>query len=150
MTVTPVDAAARQVSYTVEVPAPADELFALAADPHRHHELDGSGTVRAAVKGPHRLAEGDRFSVNMKMYGVPYRITSKVTRLVDGRVVEWQHPVGHRWRWEFEPTATGTRVTETWDYSGVNAATAKVFELMRTPQTNAKGIRRTLEKLAAR
>lgn len=148
MTVTKVDLGRRRVAYTTEVDRPSDELFALVADPHRHHELDGSGTVRDAVKGPSRLAAGDRFSVKMKKYGLPYRITSKVTELVDGRVVEWRHPAGHRWRWEFEPTATGTRVTESFDYSHVPAVQAKVLELLKAPADNAVGIRRTLEKLA--
>ncbi|MGH3678126.1 MAG: dimethyladenosine transferase, partial [Mycobacterium sp.] len=39
MTVTTVDAGPRQVSRSVEVPAPAAELFAIVADPRRHHEL---------------------------------------------------------------------------------------------------------------
>lgn len=138
----------RKVSFTTEVDRSADELFALAADPHRHHELDGSGTVRAAVTGPSRLGTGDRFSVKMKMYGVPYRITSRVTELVDGRVVEWRHPAGHRWRWEFEPTATGTRVTETFDYSTVADLHAKALELAGFHKKNAVGIRKTLEKLS--
>lgn len=148
MTVTKVDKGRRRVSYTTEVATPADELFALVADPHRHRELDGSGTVRDTVKGPHRIAEGDRFSVKMRRFGLPYRITSRVTELVDGRVVEWRHPAGHRWRWEFEPTASGTRVTETFDYSEVPGVQAKVLELLRAPADNAVGIRRTLEKLA--
>ena len=47
------------------------------------------------------------------MYGLPYRITSKVTEFVDGQVVEWRHPMGHRWRWELSSSADGkTQVTE--------------------------------------
>ncbi|MGO9253836.1 MAG: dimethyladenosine transferase, partial [Mycobacterium sp.] len=46
MTVTVVDAGPHQVSRSVEVAAPVEELYALAADPRRHRELDGSGTVR--------------------------------------------------------------------------------------------------------
>ena len=58
----------------------------------------------------------------MKMYGVPYRITSTVTALKPNEVVEWRHPVGHRWRWEFESLSpTLTRVTETFDYREAGA-----------------------------
>ena len=46
MSVTVVDLGPSQVGRTVEVQAPAPELFAIVADPTRHHELDGSGTVR--------------------------------------------------------------------------------------------------------
>lgn len=130
---------------------PAQELFELVADPHRHGELDGSGTVKDTVKGPHRLSQDARFSVNMKQYGVPYRITSKVTQYVTDRVVEWQHPRGHRWRWELAPLPDGTtRVTETFDYSTVNGLQAKALELFGVPKQNAAGIEATLEKLSRR
>ena len=148
MTVTAVDAGPRKISFATEVGRPADELFALVADPHRHPELDGSGTVVGAATGPHRLAQGDTFTVRMKMHGVPYVIRSRVTELVDGRVIEWRHPLGHRWRWEFEPTTGGTRVTETFDYSRIPALQAKALAALGFVKGNAEGIRRTLEKLA--
>jgi len=103
MTVTVVDAGPRKVSRAAEVHAPARELFAIVADPRRHGELDGSGTVHDTVSGPARLSAGARFSVKMTWYGVPYRITSRVTGFTEDRVVEWQHPLGHRWRWELAP-----------------------------------------------
>ncbi|MCW2555472.1 MAG: Dimethyladenosine transferase, partial [Mycobacterium sp.] len=31
------------------------------------------------IKGPHQLSVGDKFTVGMKQYGVPYKITSTVT-----------------------------------------------------------------------
>ncbi len=147
MTVTAVDAGKRKVSFTTEVTRPAAELFALVADPHRHAELDGSGTVGQAVRGPHALQQGDTFTVNMKMYGVPYKMKSRVTELVPDRVVEWRHPFGHRWRWEFEPTASGTKVTETWDYSDALPGAAQSFKLMGFIPKNTEGICKTLEKL---
>ncbi|WP_275585233.1 hypothetical protein, partial [Stenotrophomonas maltophilia] len=66
-------------SYRVTVAAPAHELWAMLADPHRHHEADGSGTVRPKVSGPHRLAVGDRFRVAMRKYGVPYTMPLTAT-----------------------------------------------------------------------
>lgn len=147
--VTPVERGPQQVSRRAVVDAPAAELFAIVADPHRHHELDGSGTVQAAVSGPERLAKGDRFSVKMVMYGVPYRITSTVTALEPDELVEWKHPLGHRWRWELRPTASGaTEVTETFDYS--TAPGAWVYELLRFPAGNAEGIEKTLSALRSR
>lgn len=148
--VTTVDSGARKVTRQVVVHAPAAEVFALVADPHRHPELDGSGTVRAVdVKGPEKLSQGAKFSVGMKQYGVPYRITSTVTAFTDGRLVEWKHPMGHRWRWELVESAPGTtQVTETFDYS--DTVFAKVLEVVGQPAKNAKGIESTLTALAAR
>ena len=64
-----------------------------------------------------RLVPGAKFSTKMRMFGVPYRITSTVTAIRPDELIEWRHPVGHRWRWEFTAlTPTLTRVTETFDY----------------------------------
>ena len=43
------------VSVERVIPAPAAEIFALIADPHRHQEFDGSGTVRDAKDVPDTL-----------------------------------------------------------------------------------------------
>ena len=109
-----------------------------------------SGTVKDTVKGPERLEQGAKFSVGMKQYGVPYRITSTVTDFRDddgSKVIEWQHPLGHSWRWEFEETQPGvTTVTEAFRYD--TAKSPKALELFKVPQQNAKGISSTLEQLA--
>ena len=158
MGVTEVDTGPRQVSRAVEVAAPADAVFDLLADPHRHPEIDGSSTVRSVIKGSSRLRSGDRFSIGMKMFGLPYRITSRVTQAQPGRLLEWQHPLGHRWRWTFVPVDAGsesgrtgaTTVTETFDYSMVGPIQAGSLELLRFPSRNAAGIVATLERLEAR
>lgn len=147
------DAGPHTVSRSVQVAAPAAELFALIADPHRHPQIDGSGTVRdaakCAVKGPHKLSKGDKFTVGMTQYGLPYKITSTATAVEENRVVEWQHPLGHRWRWELaEVGPATTKVTETFDYSTAKAPL--VFELIGFHKKNAKGIESTLISLAAR
>jgi uncharacterized protein YndB with AHSA1/START domain len=149
-TVTTVDSGPKKVSRQVVVNAPVGEVFALVANPHRHPELDGSGTVRdTPVKGPDRLSPGAKFSVGMKQFGVPYKITSTVTAFEDNRVVEWQHPLGHKWRWELRETSpTTTTVTETFDYS-----TAKIPAMITTfgyDKKNGEGISGTLKALAAR
>jgi hypothetical protein len=155
-TVSKVEAGPQKVARRVLVHASAAEIFAIVSDPHRHPELDGSGTVRDIdVKGPHHLAVGDKFTVGMKQFGLPYKITSTVTEVADGqetKVIEWQHPLGHRWRWSLTEATPGdttiTEVTETFDYS-----TAKV-PLMITAlgydKKNGDGITSTLERLAKR
>lgn len=87
----------------------------------------------------------------MKMYGVPYRITSRITDLKPDEVVEWRHPEGHRWRWEFEAISPSrTRVTETFDYHDAGLLRRKFYELTGSLKTNAKGIEASLAKLRDR
>jgi uncharacterized membrane protein len=152
MTVNVVDAGPHQVSRSVEVSAPAAELYAMVADPRRHSELDGSGTVGDNIKVPAKLAVGSKFSTKMKMYGVPYWITSRVTALKPNELVEWRHPAGHHWRWQFESLApTLTRVTETFDYrNGAIKKRLKYYERTGFRKANAAGIEATLAKLRDR
>lgn len=150
--VTSVDTGPQQVSCQVIVSAEARAIFDLVADPHRHPDLDGSGTVRVReVKGPDRLRVGAKFGVGMTMqpFGIPYAITSTCTAFEENRLVEWQHPMGHKWRWAFSAAGPGaTTVTETFDYS-----TAKVPALIRLTgfdKKNEVGITKTLEALVER
>ena len=153
MTVIVVDRGPRQVSRRVDVAAPAADLYELAADPRRHRELDGSGTVRDNIRVPPVFVVGSKFSTHMKMWGLPYRITSTVTELKPNEVVEWQHPLGHRWRWEFEELSpTLTRVTETFDYRNAGALKNKLkyYERMGFRKANESGIEATLANLRDR
>jgi uncharacterized protein YndB with AHSA1/START domain len=153
MTVTNVDGGPNQVSRSVEVHAPAAELFAIVADPRRHHELDGSGTVRDNIRAPAQLTAGARFCTKMRMFGVPYRITSTVTALEPDRLIEWRHPVGHRWRWEFTAvTPTVTRVTETFDFRDAGRLKNRLhyYQRMGFVRRNADGIEATLSRLRDR
>ena len=153
MIVTAVDAGRNQVSRSVEVHAPAADLFAIVADPHRHHELDGSGTVGDNLRAPQRLVAGARFTTKMTMFGVPYRITSTVTAMKPDELIEWRHPVRHHWRWEFAAiTPTITRVTETFDYrdTGLLKDRLKYYERTGFAKRNAAGIEATLTKLRDR
>ncbi|MDO5712283.1 MAG: SRPBCC family protein [Micrococcales bacterium] len=144
-----VDRGPRQVARRAHIKADAHELFEILVNPHRHHEVDGSGTVKSEVIGPRELRTGDKFRVGMKLHGVPYAITSVATDVVPDRVVEWQHPGKHRWRWELEPQDDGTtQVTEVFDYRP--SAMAPVLERLKVPATNAKGISESLQKLQQR
>jgi uncharacterized protein YndB with AHSA1/START domain len=108
------------------IPAPADRIFALLADPSRHPEIDGSGTVREAKDGSQRLALGSTFGMSMKA-GFAYSMVSTVIEFEDDRRIAWQtRPVqslpkrlvgGRIWRYELEPRDNGTLVRESWDIS---------------------------------
>ncbi|OLT07350.1 hypothetical protein BJF90_14665 [Pseudonocardia sp. CNS-004] len=134
----------RTVTASTVVSAPPQEVFALLANPHRHHEFDGSGTLRGAVSGPQRLALGDRFGMNMKIM-LPYRITNRVVEFEPDRRIGWCHSAKAIWRYELEGVPGGTRITETFDYGG--SPVAKGMELLGFPKGNAKSIRDTLRRL---
>ena len=115
------------VSVERVVRASPQEVFDLLADPRRHREFDGSGTVRdAAVDGPQRLSPGAVFGMHMKA-GAPYAMTNTVVEFEEGRRIAWQprptnglasRAIGGRiWRYELEPVDGGTLVRETWDIS---------------------------------
>jgi len=113
---------------TVErlIPAPAAAIFALLADPSRHREIDGSGTVRDAADGAQQLTLGSTFGMSMKA-GIPYSMASTVIEFEQDRRIAWQTRAplramrlfigGRIWRYQLEPTAGGTLVSETWDIS---------------------------------
>ena len=113
---------------TVEriIPAPAATIFALLADPSRHHEIDGSGTVRDAKAGSQQLQLGSKFGMSMKA-GLPYSMVSEVIEFEADRRIAWQTrpPIallgklagGRIWRYELEPVDGGTLVRESWDIS---------------------------------
>jgi uncharacterized protein YndB with AHSA1/START domain len=111
---------------TVErfIPVPAEAIFDLLADPSRHQEIDGSGTVKGTPEGSQRLALGSTFGMSMKM-GIGYSMTSTVVEFEENRRIAWQprpsvsfmrwFAGGRIWRYELEPAEGGTLVRETWD-----------------------------------
>jgi uncharacterized protein YndB with AHSA1/START domain len=118
---------------TVErmIPAPPETIFALLADPSRHQEIDGSGSVRDAKGGSQRLVLGSTFGMSMKM-GIPYSMVSTVVEFDDNRRIAWQTrgPTrlgswagGRIWRYEIEPVDGGSLVRESWDISQESAIT---------------------------
>jgi uncharacterized protein YndB with AHSA1/START domain len=139
--------AGRSVSASTVVGAPPAEVFDLLADPHRHSEFDGSGTVRDAVTGPARLDRDATFGMAMR-WGVPYRVLNTVVEFDEGTRIGWRHFGRHVWRYELEPVAAGgTRITETFDYAPSLAP--RLLELCHAPQRNLASIRATLDRLTA-
>jgi hypothetical protein len=137
----------RSVSDSVVVAAEPAQVFDLLADPRRHPEIDGSGTVKGAVRGPTRLSDGAQFGMRMRI-GLPYLVRNTVVEFEENRRIAWRHVGHHVWRYELEPVSGGTRVTETFDWAP--ALAPKVLELLKVPQANLRGITATLERLRTR
>ena len=113
---------------TVErvIAAPPEKIFDLLADPRRHRDIDGSGTVHEAKDAPERLALGSTFGMSMKL-GIPYSMTNTVVEFEENRRIAWEPRLsvkmfqrfgGRIWRYELEPVDGGTLVRESWDISG--------------------------------
>jgi uncharacterized protein YndB with AHSA1/START domain len=137
----------RIISEHVDIDAPPETVFAILADPRQQSRIDGSGSVRGLLKGPDRLSKGATFGVDMKLFGLPYKIRNTVVEFDEGRRIAWRHFGGHRWRYVLEPTATGTRVTESFDYSMYAMPQRLVIELAGFRARNRAGIAGTLVKL---
>ena len=128
------------------IPAAPEKIFDLLADPSRHQEIDGSGTVRDAKTGSERVALGSKFGMSMKM-GIPYSMVNTVIEFDENRRIAWQtrgpgklgSMVGGRiWRYELEPVDGGTLVRESWDISQ-EAGFSKAFV--------ARGRKHTIENM---
>ena len=129
------------------VPAEAQAIFDLLADPAQHVALDGSGTVRATTgEAVDRLQLGSKFKMSMKL-GVPYKITNEVIEFDEPNVIAWRHMGKHVWRYRLRPVEGGTEVTEEFDWGVARSPTA--LKLTGVPTRNAKAIEATLDRLAA-
>ena len=134
------------------IPAPAAAIFALIADPARHHQIDGSGTVREAKGAAQPLALGVTFGMTMKM-GIPYSMENEIIEFEQDRRIAWQtRPsigfmrrfVGGRiWRYELESVEGGTLVRESWDIS--QERVKKAVEPLRSRTRTAMAA--TLERI---
>lgn len=140
------------VSVSRVINASPDAIFDVLADPARHIEIDGSGTVQDIRGESSRLALGSKFGMDMKMGFLPYRISNTVKEFEENRLIAWAHFGGHRWRYELEPTEVdgraATKVTESFDWSTCPPGVGKGIELAGYPKKHPANMAATLERLA--
>jgi hypothetical protein len=148
---------------TVEriIPAPAPRIFELVANPRRHKDIDGSGTVRDArdlpdLDLPEQLSLGAKFGMHME-YGVEYDMVNTIIEYDENRRITWQARPGSGggwrsaffggriWRYELEPVNGGesTRVRESWDLTQEKNKRLVWFYRAKT----RKNMERTLERI---
>jgi hypothetical protein len=127
------DDSRRPVSVSRQISAPAEELFAVLADPARHPVIDGSGMLREGTASAVITGVGDIFTMNMHNDEMgEYVMANHVVEYVPNRKIGWE-PVlqtasraedqgdvdarsGHRWIYELTPVGPDvTLVTETYD-----------------------------------
>jgi len=137
------------ISASTTVDAPPSTVFAILSDPRQHSRIDGSGSVGTVIEGPDQVqAKGETFTVHMKLFGVPYKITNRIVELEQDRRIAWRHFGAHRWRYELAPTDDGgTTVTETFDYSRYSPLWKRLLHVAGFPDRNRRGIEQTLDRL---
>ena len=129
------DAVVPSVSVSRDIPAPAEVIFGLLANPAMHPYIDGTGMAQSADGNSIITKVGDVFVMNMTHWSLgDYGMENHVREFVpNGRIV-WE-PLRHTyqenefpggedisttryWGWELEPLGAAlTRVTEFYDAS---------------------------------
>jgi uncharacterized protein YndB with AHSA1/START domain len=140
--------AARVVSASREIAAPATVVFELIAEPSMQPVWDGNQNLAAAPVGQRIRARGDAFLMTTLKGS---QRENHVVEFEEGRLVAWtpaepnRTPPGHLWRWELEPAGDGrTLVTHTYDWT-------KLTDERRIPKaasTTADNLRASLDRLA--
>jgi uncharacterized protein YndB with AHSA1/START domain len=139
------------------IAAPADRIFELLADPSRHRDIDGSGSVRDAKESPPRLTMGAQFGMSMHL-GMNYSMTNEVIEFDDGKRIAWQtRPSGRFqgrffggriWRYELEPADGGTLVRESWDISQEKGPIKSLLGIGRSKEHTRAAMEKTLVNIA--
>lgn len=143
------------------IDASPETIFALLADPSRHHQIDGSGMLHGHSRGPERLDLGSKFSMSMQQSRIRYRSLNRVIEFVDNRAISWETVGerrgrrfigGQRWRYELLPIAapdgsSSTLVLHSYDWGAAKFAPA--IHLAGYPRRMATGMTKTLQRLAS-
>lgn len=129
--------------------APADDLWALFANPHRHPDLDGNGVARlesGSTYGPQRLQAGDTFGVHMRKGAFTYYMNLLCLQSRPGQEVAWKSLAPAFWRWRFKALDPDhTLVVGEW--VPTSRWMAPVFAALDVMHANHRGLTGTLNRL---
>ena len=132
-------------SARIVINAPAKVIFDILANPYRHGDIDGSGTLCGGVTGPARLYLGAKFGMDMKIK-VKYRILNTVVEFEENKRIAWRHAGRHRWRYELrEITPNQSEVTESFD--GTFGLFPPALRVINAYKNNQIAVAKTLVKL---
>lgn len=148
------------VSATRTIPAPAEVIFDLLADPGTHAAIDGTGWVRNPRAGDVLTAEGQVFWMDMYHPDHPdeeYRTANRVRVLERPFAISWEPGYdtgdgtlgfgGWVWRYDLTPAgAAGTVVTLSYDWSAVPDS---IREYLSFPPFPPEHLSNSLAHLAA-
>ncbi|MCK1803467.1 SRPBCC family protein [Brevibacterium sp. R8603A2] len=143
------------------VHASPQEVFALLADPARHHLTEPRDWVRGSLEGqPVPITEVDQV-FGMEMFnthrGGRYEMHNRITVLEPDRAIAWapgqRTPDGEIvaggwfWRYDLESVADGTRVRLTYDWAETPLETIELIGGM--PAVSERYLGKSLASLAA-
>jgi hypothetical protein len=134
-------------SARIVINAPAEKIFAILSNPHRHKEIDGTKTIQENISGPDKLVLGSKFGMKMRL-GVNYRIQNTVVEYEENSLIGWRH-LG-RWIWRYELVNIGpqmTQVTETFDASSAPLISKAWLSLRKAYPWTQKAVAKTLVQL---
>ena len=134
-------------SARIVINAPAEKIFAILSNPHRHKEIDGTKTIQENISGPDKLILGSKFGMKMRL-GVNYRIQNTVVEYEENSLIGWRH-LG-RWIWRYELVNIGpqmTQVTETFDASRAPLISKAWLSLRKAYPWTQKAVAKTLVRL---
>lgn len=143
--------------------APAEDIFAVLADPNRHTELDGAGMLRGPEGETAPLGGiGQTFTMNMHQPDLgDYRMINRVTAYLPGARIGWGPRVdpscslaeqlgdidagGHTYTYDLKPVEGGTEVTQTYEWMSVKDPKFEAF----FPVVSQEQLATTLDNLDA-
>jgi hypothetical protein len=134
-------------SARIVINAPAEKIFAILSNPHRHKEIDGTKTIQENISGPDKLVLGSKFGMKMHL-GINYRIQNTVVEYEENSLIGWRH-LG-RWIWRYELVNIGpqmTQVTETFDASRAPLISKAWLSLRKAYPWTQKAVAKTLVQL---
>jgi hypothetical protein len=127
-------AATERYVVTRSIAASPPEIFAVLADPSRHHDTEPGDWVRDAVETAPITGTGQMFAINMfhEQAGGHYVMHNVIDVFDKDRAISWvpgrlddagnHSPGGWSWRYDLAPNGDHTDVTLTYDWSAASEA----------------------------
>jgi uncharacterized protein YndB with AHSA1/START domain len=147
---------AERLSVTQEIAAPAEQVWAMVADVTRMGEWSPETTAASWLRGASGPEPGARFRGTNRRGKKEWSTVARVVDANPGRLFSFRVTAAGlkvaEWHYEFEPTATGCRVTERWiDQRGpiARALGKPVSGVTDRVTHNRTGMEQTLERLKA-
>ena len=143
-----------QIDVTSEISAPAEQVWAMISDVTRMGEWSPENEGAEWLKGATGPEPGAKFRGKNRNGKKKWDTIATIVDVEPGRLFSFRVTAAGfkvaEWRYTFEPTATGCRLTETWiDERGVIAKTLgkPVSGVADRAAHNRTGMEQTLERL---